>query len=190
MSDDRRKRRRLGASNDAQAKKILARSLYSEFVSNGWSRGSILEYVNIFLDLVITKEGGGSPQPVIDTETGFVTRQGFQELLRHELDPNIERKFSPTLLLFRVCGDVDVLIVAKILRNELRVGDVVAPLRNQLIAVVVQVPSELGTGIRDRLLERVSDRLTVTMQSAVRTLDPATQLRPLWTGMLREMKNQ
>jgi hypothetical protein len=176
--------------SDSRAKQILARSLYNEFVKDGWSRSDILDYVNILLDIVIKSEDEADPKPLIDTETGFVTRTGFQELLLHQLDPTTTRSFAPCVLLVQLPPDSDQLISAEILRNMLRVGDVVAPLRHHRVAVYLDVPIDMGVDIRQRLSKKLEGRLGTTIPSSLRSLEPSMSLRPLWSGMLRELQAQ
>jgi hypothetical protein len=188
MSFDQRRKKQSGVAGDSNAKKILARTLYNEFSKNQWTRGEILEYVNIFLDLVIANSGGTSaPTSSIDTETGFVTRQGFQDLLRHELDPAVERQFASSLLVFKIPSANDVVIAAKILENELRVHDVISPQKNQILAVILQAPTDTVENIFLRLNTKLERRMSTQSHSTRRCLKPPAKIRPLWMSVLREL---
>ena len=150
---DRRPRRSPAANSNPEAKQALARNLHNEFLRNGWSRSDIVEFVNLLLDNVLRNEGRASSAYALDPETGFPTRQGFQELLLGELHGNKEA--PSTLVLMRLASDGDILIAAERLRTQLRRADVVAPLGQLRVAVLLRVGEPQASSITERIAEHI-----------------------------------
>lgn len=155
----------------------------------------MLEFVNCFLSLLSSSVRGRTEDEnllLLNPETGFPTRKGFYELVRHELAGEHGNSTRAAVMLMRLDDPSDLILSSSRLRRALREGDVVAPLHSRLLGAVLYCPEADLPVARRRITEKFLSTPampgTKVVGLAVQPLPPKTDSRRIWKMLFSQLR--